>query len=315
MQRKYAPMESTVAPVQYMVSTDDLAVVLSLARSRTLAQAAMQCGVAASTVFRTVQRMEKGLGQRLFERSRAGYRPTELGERLCRNASAIEEQLQAARGASTSTDDHVAGVVRVSAVDAVLHQFVVPALRPLLAKHPQLRIELQGSNALRSLTHRDVDIALRSTDRPPEHLVGKCLGAMHFAVYGGRGMGLGRREASVLSLPKLAAMPWIGIDEAMPDHPGVAWRKRMLPKVQPVLQVNSMLTAVQAIEAGLGVGVVALFHAAQRKLLVQVSPTLERCEIGLWLLTHPESRHLRRIAAVASQVEQQCLSIGIDGPA
>jgi DNA-binding transcriptional LysR family regulator len=298
--------------MQYKVSTDDLVVLLSLARSRTLAQAALQCGVAASTVFRTVQRMEKGLGRRLFERSRAGYRPTELGEQLCRHASAIEEELQAARGASALTDDQVSGVVRVSAVDAVLHQFVVPALRPLLATHPLLRVELQGSNALRSLTHRDVDIALRSTDRPPEHLVGKRLGAMHFAVYAGRGMRLGKREA--VSLPQLATMPWIGIDEAMPDHPGVAWRKRMLPKVQPVLQVNSMLTAVQAIEAGLGVGVVALFHAAQRKSLAQVTPTLERCEIGLWLLTHPESRHLRRIAVVASQIEHQCRATGIDGP-
>lgn len=301
--------------MQYKVSTGDLAVVLSLARSRTLAQAALQCGVAASTVFRTVQRMEKGLGRRLFERSRAGYRPTELGERLCRHASAIEEELQAARGASAAADDPVSGIVRVSAVDAVLHKFVVPALGPLLAAHPLLRIELQGSNALRSLTHRDVDIALRSTDRPPEHLVGKCLGAMHFAVCAGRGMGLGRHEAAALSLPRLAALPWIGVDESMPDHPGVAWRKRMLPKVQPVLQVNSMLTAVQAIEAGLGVGVVALFHAAQRKSLVQVSPRLERCEIGLWLLTHPESRHLRRIAAVAGQIERHCLSSGIDGPA
>ncbi|WP_284619096.1 LysR family transcriptional regulator [Aquabacterium humicola] len=311
MQSKCAPVESTIASAQYRVSTDELVTLLSLARSRTLAQAALQCGVAASTVFRTVQRMEQGLGRRLFERSRAGYRPTELGEQLCRHALAIEEALQAAHGACALTDSEVSGVVRISAVDAVLHRFVVPALGSMLAAHPMLRVELQGSNALRSLTHRDADIALRSTDRPPEHLVGKRLGAMHFAVYAGRGLKRGQRGA--LSLPQLAAMPWIGIDEAMPDHPGVAWRKRMLPKVQPVLQVNSMVTAVQAIEAGLGVGVVALFHAAQRKALVQVSPTLDHCEIGLWLLTHPESRHLRRIAAVAGRIEQHSLSVGVDG--
>lgn len=314
MQKKYAPAESDIAPVQYKVSTDDLAVVLSLARSRTLAQAALKCGVAASTIFRTVHRIEAGLGRRLFERSRAGYKPTELGEQLCRHASAIDDELQAARSASTQLAGQVSGVVRISAVDAVLHEFVVPALKPLMVKHPQLQIELQGSNALRSLTHRDVDIALRSTDQPPGHLVGKRLGVMHFAVYGGRGMGLGKREVSTLSLPRLAALPWVGIDESMPDHPGVAWRRRVLPKVQPVLQVNSMLTAVQAIEAGLGVGVVARFHAARHKTLVQASPTLERCEIGLWLLTHPESRHLRRIAAVASQIERHAQSVGVDGP-
>lgn len=306
-------MKSTVAPVQYEVSTTDLAVVLSLARARTLAQAGAQQGVAASTVFRTVQRIEKGLGQRLFERSRAGYRTTELGEQFCRHASAIESELQAARGAASGGADQVSGLVRISAVDAVLHTFVLPVLKPLMDAHPQLRVELQGSNALKSLTHRDVDIALRSTNNPPEHLVGKRLGSMHFAVYGARGLGLTRRDASALSLPRLAGLPWIGIDEAMPDHPGVIWRKRFLPKVQPVVQVNSMLTAARAIEDGVGVGVMALFHARPNKVLLPASPTLERCDIGLWLLTHPESRHLRRIATVARFIEAHCRDHGIDG--
>lgn len=306
-------MKSFIAPVQYEISTADLEVVLTLARARTLAQAGLQQGVAASTVFRTIQRIEKGLGQRLFERSRAGYRATELGEQFCRHASAIENELQAARSVSAGGGDQVSGLVRISAVDAVLHSFVLPVLKPLLAVHPQLRLELQGSNALKSLTHRDVDIALRSTDRPPEHLVGKRLGAMHFAVFGARSLGLTRRDASALSLSRLATLPWIGVDEAMPEHPGVIWRKRFLPKVQPVLQVNSMLTAAQAIEAGVGVGVMALFHARPNKALVPASPTLEHCDIGLWLLTHPESRHLRRIVTVARHIEQHCMASGIDG--
>lgn len=312
MQRKYADQQSEIAPAQYEVSTDDLAVVLALARSRTLAQAGMQRGVAASTIFRTIQRMEKGLGQRLFERSRGGYRPTELGEQFCRHASAIEDELQAARSVSREEADQVSGVVRISAVDAVLNSFVVPALKPLMAAHPQLRMELQGSNALQSLTHRDVDIALRSTNRPPGHLVGKHLGTMHFAIYGARHLASAWPSAATLSLPSLATLPWIGVDDAMPEHPGVLWRKRVMPKVQPVLQVNSMLTAAQAMEAGLGVGVVALFHARHRPDLVPISPVLERCDIGLWLLSHPESRHLRRIAAVARQIEQHVLTHGID---
>ena len=300
--------------MQYEMSTADLALVLALARARTLAQAGSQQGVAASTVFRTLQRIEKGLGQRVFERSRTGYQTTELGAQLCRHAAAIENELQAARGTSSGADQ-VAGLVRISAVDAVVHGFVLPVLKPLLNAHAQLRLELQGSNALKSMTPRDVDIAVPSTDPPPEHLVGKRLGGMHFAVYGARSLGLTRRDASALSLPRLVALPWIGIDEAMPEHPGVLWRKRFLPKVQPVLQVNSMLTATLAIEAGVGVGMMALFNARPNKALVPASPVLEHCEIGLWLLTHPESRHLRRIATVARAIEQHCLAHGIDGNA
>jgi hypothetical protein len=45
--------------------------------------------------------------------------------------------------------------------------------------------------------------------------------------------------------------------------------------------------------------VVALFHAHRRPRLIALTESLENCEIDLWMLTHPESRHLRRIAIVA----------------
>lgn len=289
--------------MQRDLSAADLAIVLALVRAGTLAEAGAQESIDASTVFRTVQRLEKSLGQRLFERSRSGYRPTELTLQLCRHAEAIETALMAARSACAAPEDPLSGTVRLSAVDAVLNSLVIPALGPLLAAHPQLRLELHGANELSSLTHRDVDIALRSTNRPPEHLVGKRLGTMRFAIYGGPAAGYATPSAD-WSAEQWSDLPWIAIDAAMPEHPGVLWRKRYLPKARPVLQVNSMLSAVEAIEAGLGIGVVALFHARRHPALQALTPPLDACQIDLWLLTHPESRHLRRIAAVARHLEQ-----------
>lgn len=72
----------------------------------------------------------------------------------------------------------------------------------------------------------------------------------------------------------------------------------------PVRLANSMLTAVQVIEAELGIGVVPLFDARQRKARRSTTPPLNDCNIDLWLLIHPKSRHLRRIAAVARHIEQ-----------
>ena len=55
---------------------------------------------------------------------------------------------------------------------------------------------------------------------------------------------------------------------------------------------------VDAIKAGLGVGVVPVFMLAQEPTLCPLAEPLEGCESQLWLLAHPELRHLRRIAAV-----------------
>lgn len=43
---------------------------------------------------------------------------------------------------------------------------------------------------------------------------------------------------------------------------------------------------------------VPLFLAEGRRDVIRLTQTLDRCETERWLLTHPESRHLRRVGAV-----------------
>jgi DNA-binding transcriptional LysR family regulator len=82
----------------------------------------------------------------------------------------------------------------------------------------------------------------------------------------------------------------------------VRWRKKFWPKVQPALQVNSIQSVIDAVEAGLGVGIGPCFLAQSRAGLTMIEGPLAECETQLWLLTHPESRHLRRIAAVSAHL-------------
>ena len=99
-----------------------------------------------------------------------------------------------------------------------------------------------------------------------------------------------------------ATAPWIAPDEALPQHQGVLWRKRHFPGIVPHVQVNSILSVAEGIAAGLGVGVLPLFLARDRSDLVALTEPLADAETQLWLLTHPESRHLRRIATVAQHL-------------
>jgi len=252
-----------------------------------------------------VKRAERSLGQRLFERSATGYRPTDMALRLSLHAETIEHALEAARNVTQSATVEPAGLVRVGAVDAVLDHLLLPALAPLAQSHAQLSFEFTADNDLANLTQREVDIAVRSTQRPPGHLVGLRLATLQFAVYAAKDWAqrpLGRGAGSV---EHLAQLPWVGIDDAMPDHPGVAWRKRHLPGSALSVLGNSMLTVTEAVAAGMGIGVLAVFHAAQRADLVALTGPLEDCHVDLWLLTHPESRHQPRIAVVARHLAQQ----------
>ena len=55
---------------------------------------------------------------------------------------------------------------------------------------------------------------------------------------------------------------------------------------------------LDAVKAGLGVGILPHFMLEGEPRLVALAQPLPGCESELWLLAHPESRHLRRIAAV-----------------
>jgi DNA-binding transcriptional LysR family regulator len=286
------------APTQHQLGATDLAVLLALVRTGTLAGAGPLLGVDGSTVFRSVQRAEKALGQRLFERSRSGYRPTELGTRLAEHAERIEAELDAARSVARGKVGAVGGTVRISTTDTILHGLLLPALPELMAQHPHLRLEATASNELANLTQREADIAIRATRKPPPHLVGRELGPIRVALYAAKPRARGRARAIDLD-----SVPWLAVDDALPEHPSVQWRRKHHPQVAPRVLVNSIQAVFEGIVAGVGIGIVPLFLAASRADLVALTEPLAECETPLWLLTHPESRHLRRIATVAAHLD------------
>ncbi len=287
------------ASTQYDLSPADLQAVLALQRGGNLAQAGERLGVDASTVFRSVQRIERGLGQVLFERSRTGYRATELGQSLLEHAEHLETALEAARSAVASRPEQVAGTVRITTTDTILHGLVAPALKLLCPSHPRLDFELHTGNELASLTKRDADIAVRATKRPPQHLVGRHVGPIRMALFAAK-KGAVKRYADV----QAGKAQWVAPDEALPDHPSVAWRKRWFAKAEPRYCVNSILTVMELVALGLGVGMLPVFLTRGRTDLLQLTEVIDECQTELWLLTHPESRHLRRVSTVFGHLAQ-----------
>lgn len=284
-------MQTSIAKTQSGFDSADLAAVLALVRGATLSAAGERLGVDGSTVFRTLQRLERRLGQRLFERSRAGYQPTELALVLATHAEHIEATLEAARSAVEAAPGKVSGSVRITTTDTILHGLVAPALHALKDEHPLLSFELHTGNELASLTRHDADIAVRATKRPPRHLVGRQLGAIRVALYAAK-----RRKPLTWDDVQAGHADWIAPDDALPDHPSVIWRRQHFPRVVPRYRVSSILSVLELVALGMGVGIVPLFLAERRSDVVRLTEPLEEAATDLWLLTHPDARHLRRIA-------------------
>ena len=112
-------MKSSYAKTQSMLSLGDLELLLALVRGRTLAGAAERLKLDVSTVFRSIKRIEKELGEMLFERSRHGYLPSELARELAAHAERIESQLHEARELALKSGGEPSGALRITTTDTI----------------------------------------------------------------------------------------------------------------------------------------------------------------------------------------------------
>ena len=94
------------------VSWDDLRIVRAIGREGSLTGTARALGVSHSTLFRRLQRIEAGMGVKLFHRTRAGYVATAAGEDLIRVADTINKEVGAMRSRLGQREAWPGGLLR-----------------------------------------------------------------------------------------------------------------------------------------------------------------------------------------------------------
>lgn len=279
---------------------NDLRYVLALARDRSYAAAARGLHIDATTVARRLRAIEAALGVRLFERGASGdMRPTQAGEVAARRAEAVEAEIGGLTEAVKGADASAGGTVRVTAVPVLINRVLVPAAATLTARHPRLRLELIAESRNLSLTRREADIAIRLA-RPEEEagprVLARRIGTLGYAAYAASGIDTD---------PK--TLPWLTYEEGKAHLPQAAWIGRVAQKdggASPVV-VNDAEGLLQAVKAGLGRSLLPCIVGDREPGLSRVvagGPAFPEREI--WLLVHPDLRHLARVSVVLAWIEQ-----------
>lgn len=133
----------------------DLRFVLAAARAGALAGAARQIGVNETTVSRRLARVERRLAVRLFERVGGRLVVTQAGARLVDAAQRMETEVTRAARSVAGAGAGVTGTVRLTSVPVIVNRLLIPAVGPLLAANPSLRIELLADPRDLSLGRRE----------------------------------------------------------------------------------------------------------------------------------------------------------------
>ncbi len=268
---------------------DDLRVFLAVAAAGSVRGAASQLRISHSTVSRRLEGFEKSLGVRLFDRHSSGYSLTAAGEDILELSSDVRVRIDEIERRVAGQDARLTGEIRVTAPDLLACSILMPDIERFNTAYPDIEIELIVSYVPADLDRREADVAVRITDRPPEHLVGRRAGRYASAIYA---------TPDYLAAHDLAdhsTLHWIGWNErtAFPE-----WvRNSPFPDVPTRGRYPNAMVQLAAARAGLGLTMLPCFMGDHDPGLVRVVPEVVDISHDIWLLTHPDLRETSRIRA------------------
>src|SRR5206468_2406343 len=113
-----------------------------------------------SSVARQVKSLEQELGVRLLNRSTRSLSLTDSGRRFYQRAVAIAHDLDSTVSQLKALQEEVKGLLRVSLRLEAGTTVVIPALPRLLARYPELQVDITLSDGRPELATNKIDVAM-----------------------------------------------------------------------------------------------------------------------------------------------------------
>jgi DNA-binding transcriptional LysR family regulator len=269
---------------------------LAVIDTGSLSAAARQLGAAQPTVRRRIEDLEAQLGVALFTRSPSGLTPTALARDLAQHARAMAMAAASLARAASAEAEAASGVVRITASEVVGMEVLPAILARLREDHPALVFELALTNRSEDLLRREADIAVRMVRPTQEALVAKRIGNI------GLGMHAHKRLLDAWGRPatleEARRLPLIGYES---ETVGVRAVKAMgldLRVEEFSFRSDNDVAQLQAIRAGLGLGVCQLGLAARDPMLERVLADSFHYDLETFVVTHEDLKDVRRVRLV-----------------
>ena len=278
---------------------DDLRVFLAVARTGQFLAAGRAMTLDHATVSRRVSALERDLKARLFVRRTTGVSLTAAGERLLVTAERMESEAIRLESDLTDRDFELSGTVRVGAPDGLSTYYLARCFAAFARQHPGIVVQLVPTPQLVALGKRETDITV-ALEKPhtgryvTAKLTDYTLGLFAHPAY------LAEHPAPT-EQADLARHRLIGY---VPDYAYSAaldYVRTLFGDAPTVFQCTSAIGQLEAVRAGLGLGIIHDFIAAQHPDLVRVMPE-RRAQRAYWIVEHEDVRGLGRVRAVHDHI-------------
>ena len=270
---------------------DDLRYVLAVAETGSVSAASRMLKVNHATVLRRIAAFEDRQGAEVFERSPQGYQVPSDRLRLVEAAREVRNAIDTVGRILQGAEAQLSGVVRVTSTDTFCISVLPDVVAEITAESPELRIELQCTNAHLDLSRLHADISVRPAVKLPDELTGDQAGILGMRSYGPANATGERR--------------WLGVCGALSRSKAAEFMAKELAPGEIVNGADSFPVLREMVAAGLGKTILP-------NCLGDPDPRVERLHQGpnevnvpVWVASHtdladaPRLRNTRRRIAEA----------------
>ncbi len=300
---------------------DDFKYFTAVAHSGSVRKAAGQLGVHASTVTRRLDQFERRLGVRLFTRTYSGLQITPEGAEVIQQVDEVAAELSEIQRRLQYRDADMAGTLRITIADVFAENLLTHDFADFIARYPEVQLEFIPAYRDPDLDRHEVDLVIRVTDNPPDHLVGRRLGKVLAAVYGSRHY-LGEHDpwtkprnclwietnlvtsvvagAGTSAVKGMVAGP--GTDAGTSLEASVKMQHFATLPAGP--RSSSLMLQLAAIRGDMGIGILPCALGDPDPELTRL-PGIGPLELpDVWMLIHPDLRNLKRLQALLEFLQQ-----------
>ena len=281
---------------------DKLRIFHAVASAGSFTHAGQTLGLSQSAVSRQISALEEEISTPLFQRHARGLTLTDEGELLFGAVADVLERLAAAEEALKNVHDHPRGTLKITTAHGIGAYWLLPRLGQFLAQYPDVELHLVMDDHELDLAQREADLAIRMRAPVQADLIQRKLFTVHYHMYASQAYL--KANPAPTNLEQIVDHTIIVYGEtAGPEIRDINWlleafRKHAKPGDKGhVVRINNVTGILQAVEAGLGIGVVPDYVAARYPDLVRVLPEVDAPGFDVHLVYADALRQSKRVAA------------------
>lgn len=277
---------------------DKLRVFHAVAEAGSFTHAGDVLNLSQSAVSRQISALEDVLQVPLFHRHARGLILTEQGETLHKTVREVFSKLEMTQTLLTESKEKAAGRLRVTTTTGFGNCWLMPRLHKFMTANPDIDICLIMEDSDLDLGMREADVAVRMHAPRQPDLIQRHLADFHLPIFAAP-LYI-EKHGAPKSLDDISAHQLVLFGEHHPPVGHINWlaehARHGSARQNARLEVNSMAAMAAAIAAGLGIGSIPTYAAAQFPDLVQILPDVTTPTVDAYFVYPEELRSSKRVA-------------------